>query len=110
MTKKRPYDLESPFMEQLRADAEALENGQEIMTVNGAPMGQAIWNLILTKRDLSNYCAKFSDGRQMKIIPTRGWKVSHVKKYYGIKGTGDKLLESFMALFNDVMDEGGDEQ
>jgi len=44
------------------------------------------------------------------VIPTRGWKVTNVKKYFGIKGTGKNLLERFMVLFNDIMDEGGDEQ
>jgi len=103
MSAKKPYDLDSPFIQELQAEAEALERGEQIMTVNGSPMGQAIWNLIVSKRDLTMYC-------NHGVIPTRGWKVTNVKKYFGIKGTGKNLLERFMVLFNDIMDEGGDEQ
>ena len=34
--------------------------------------------------------------------PTRAWKVSHVKNYFGIKGTGQKLLDNFMKIFEAV--------
>ena len=100
---KKPYDLDSPFLQELRADAEALERGEQIMMVNGSPMGQAIWNIIVSKRDFTMYC-------NYGVIPTRSWKITNVKKYFGIKGTGKKLLERFMVLYVDVMGEGGDEQ
>ena len=103
MTAKKPYDLDSPFMDELRGNAEALERGEQIMTVNGSPMGGAIYNLIVSKRDLTLYC-------NHGVIPTRSWKVTNVKKYFGIKGTGKNLLYRFMALFVDVMGEEGDEQ
>ena len=58
-------------------------------------MNIAIWNLIHTKRDLNMY-VKFG------IKPTRAWKVSHVKNYFGIKGTGQKLLDNFMEIYKAV--------
>ena len=76
-----PYSKDSPFIHELAAEAQTLESGGEIMTVNGSPMGRAIWNLICSKRD--------------------------VKRYFGIKGTGKNLLYNFMELFVDVM---GDEE
>jgi len=34
--------------------------------------------------------------------PNRAWKVSHCKKYFGIKGSGQKLLDEFEALKAEV--------
>ena len=61
------------------------------MSVNGKPMSQGVWNMIVTTRDLSMW-AKF------KMKPHRNWKVSQVKTYFGIKGSGQKLLDQFLAL------------
>jgi len=83
------YETDSPFMAEL-------QEGSTI-NVNGGDMPTAIWNLIISKRDLTMYC------RPYKMKPHRYWKVTDVKKYFGIKGTGDKLLANFTALFNDVM-------
>ncbi|MBT4406581.1 MAG: hypothetical protein HOC79_01765 [Euryarchaeota archaeon] len=101
-----PFDYNSPFILQMNEEAIRLENGEQIMTVNGSPMGNAIWNLICTKRDLEMYCvAAYSDGRLMKMKPHRNWRVTDVKKYFGIKGTNQKLYDNFMELFNVVMGE-----
>ncbi len=96
------YNNDSPFFVELRREGEILANGGEIMTVNNSSMGRAIWNLILTKRDLSLYC---TGSRPIK--PHRHWRVGPVKKYFGIKGTGMNLYNNFMALFTDVMGEDG---
>ena len=89
------YSMDSPFMEELRKEAEIIANGGEVMTVNGSPMGRAIWNLIVSKRDLSGYVRGWK--------PHRHWKVTDVKKYFGIKGSGETLLNNFMHLYNDIM-------
>ena len=89
------YDTNSPFFKQLIADNEARANGEEVLSVNGSPMGLAIWNLIVSKRDIMMWC-------KMKMKPTRSWKVSDVKKYFGIRGTGESLMKNFMHLHNDV--------
>ncbi len=92
------YDTNSPFFEQLMADNEARANGEAVMNVNGKSMGLAIWNLIVTKRDLTLWC-------KAGIKPTRMWKVTPVKKYFGIKGTGQNLLKNFMSLYEDILGE-----
>ena len=61
------------------------------MNVNGNPMPKAVWNMIITQRDLSMW-TKF------KMKPHRRWKVSQVKAYFGIKGNGQNLLDQFLAL------------
>ena len=96
----KPYCDNSPFMNEFLAEMTALEEGKEIMTVNGSPMGRAIWNLIISKRDLNMYC---TGSRPIK--PHRFWKVTDVKRYFGIKGRGQKLYDNFMALYVDVMGE-----
>ena len=87
-------------MVELKEDTERIQKGESVLDVNGAPMGRAMWNLILTKRDLTMYCTG-----PRPIKPHRFWKVSHVKKYFGITGSGEKLMANFMALYNDVMPE-----
>lgn len=94
---KGKYSKNSPFMEELKS-------GRTI-NINGSPTPTAVWNLIISKRDLSLWTRKFSDGRSMKMKPHRHWRVTDVKKYFGITGTGDRLMANFMALFNDVMGE-----
>jgi hypothetical protein len=89
---------ESPFMEQYQRDGNDHEEGREIMNVNGKPMGQAVWNLICTKRDLTLWT-------KIGMKPTRSWKVTTAKKYFGIKGTGENLMKQFMLIFN-VIHEG----
>jgi hypothetical protein len=57
------------------------------------PMNKAEFNLICSKRDISLYV-------KHGMKPHRHWKVGDVKKYFGIKGTGQKLLDEFMAVRN----------
>ena len=61
------------------------------MSVNGNPMSQGVWNMIITKRDLSMWT-------KHKMKPHRRWKVSQVKTYFGLTGRGQKLLDQFLAL------------
>lgn len=68
--------------------------GGTAMSVNGSPMSRGVWNMIISKRDLSLWV------RGMK--PNRHWKVSDVKAYFGIKGRGQKLLDQFLALTAEV--------
>jgi hypothetical protein len=65
------------------------------MSVNGSSMSQGVWNLIVTKRDLSLWT-------QFKMKPHRNWKVSQVKTYFGLTGRGQKLFDQFMALKAEV--------
>jgi len=62
--------------------------------VNGTPMKWSMWNLIVTKRDLNLWV-------KLGMKPNRNWKVSQVKEYFGIKGSGEVLLERFMVIYNE---------
>lgn len=86
---------ESPFMEALRHEAEILQEGGQILTVNGANMGQATFNLLCSRRDLRLW--------SRRIKPHRRWKVSDVKWYFGIKGTGENLLRNFMVIYDAII-------
>lgn len=72
--------LQSPFMAQLD---------------NEETQKMALFNLVCSKRDLKLWTS-------IKMKPTRSWKVSDAKKYFGIKGSGDKLMEEFMTVFDAV--------
>ena len=88
----KPNDTNSPFVQELRSGTS--------LNVNGSPMPTAMWNLIISKRDISNYV-------RLGMKPHRHWKITDVQKYFGIKGTGESLLDRFLVLYADVM--GDDE-
>ena len=67
-----------------------LRSGGSI-AVNDGHMPRAIYNLIISKRDMNAYL--------MGWKPHRYWKVTDVKKYFGIKGTGQNLVNRFMVLY-----------
>ena len=79
--------IDTPFVEDL--------TGGTAMSVNGSPMSRGVWNMIISKRDLSLWV-------KCKMKPNRHWKVSDVKTYFGIKGRGQKLLDQFLALTAEV--------
>ena len=86
---------ETPFVKQMIGAY--TEGGKTyVMNVNGSPMARAIWNLILSHRDLKMWCG------EQKMKPHRGWKVSEVKEYFGLKGNGENLLTRFEALKGEV--------
>jgi len=58
--------------------------------VNGTPMPYPIWNLIISIRDCKMYA------RGMK--PTRSWKITDVKNYFGITGSAEKCAEQLEAI------------
>lgn len=59
---------------------------------NPSQVNRAHWNLACSRRDLGMW-VKFN----MKAHA--GWKVSDVKKYFDIKGSGEKLLENFEEVY-----------
>ena len=86
----------SPFSRAYEREGQVHLSGGKIMEVNGKPMGQAVYNMIITKRDLSLY--------QIGMKPHRRWKVSDVKKYFGIKGSGQKLMDQFDLVYDVIFD------
>lgn len=65
------------------------------MTVNGRGMSLGVWNLLVSHRDLKLWC-------NLKMKPNRAWKVTDCKRYFGLKGSGEKLLSEFEALKAEV--------
>ena len=62
--------------------------------MNGSPMNRAVYNLMVSKRDISLYVLN-------NMKPHRNWYVTDIKKYFGIKGNGQKLLDRFLALVSE---------
>jgi hypothetical protein len=63
----------------------------ETMNVNTRPMLMALWNLAVSERDLKMFV-------KINMKPHRNWKITDTKKYFGITGCGEKLLNDFLAL------------
>lgn len=57
---------------------------------NGSPMPCGYYNLILSIRD----CGLYSKG----IKPHRHWKISDVKKYFGIKGSAESMYNQLQMI------------
>tara|TARA_R100000734_G_C3318438_1_gene112586 strand:- start:1309 stop:1617 length:309 start_codon:yes stop_codon:yes gene_type:complete len=98
LTKKELENLiASPFWNQL---THQLESG-EFVNVNGAQMPHAIWNLMVSKRDLTMWC-------KVGMKPHRRWKVSDVKTYFNITGSRSTLLSRFNKIYEHIMRERND--
>jgi hypothetical protein len=68
-------------------------NSGTTISVNGNPMPTAIYNLIISKRDISLWT-------KIGMKPHRGWNVSAAKKYFGIKGNGQNLMDEFTKIYD----------
>tara|TARA_R110002124_G_scaffold70533_1_gene189242 strand:+ start:363 stop:695 length:333 start_codon:yes stop_codon:yes gene_type:complete len=58
--------------------------------LNGAKSNRATWNLMVTRRDVKLW--------QVGMKPHRGWKITDVKNYFGIKGNKDVIVDKIEAL------------
>jgi len=61
------------------------------------PVNKGVYNLMITRRDLQLYIKG--------IKPHRHWKISDVKKYFGINGNKETLLNKINLLHKVVMEE-----
>lgn len=71
-------DVSAPFWSELK-------DRSRTIFVNGNPMPHAYYNLIVSIRDVKLYA--------VGMKPHRFWKITDVKKYFGIKGDAVKLKE-----------------
>jgi hypothetical protein len=62
---------------------EQMADGEKVISVNGKPMPMAYYNLIVSIRDVKLYA--------VGMKPHRFWKITDVKKYFGIKGDASKM-------------------
>ena len=60
------------------------------LTLNGAKSNRAVWNLICSRRDVKLW--------QVGMKPHRGWKITDVKNYFGIKGNKNVIVEKIEYL------------
>ena len=61
------------------------------LSVNGKASSKGMWNLIVSKRDLGLWS-------KIGMKPNRHWKVTDVKKYFGLKGNKEKLYEDICKM------------
>ena len=85
---KKGNKMKKPI--QINGDCQFLK---DLETPN--PVNKGVYNLMITKRDLSLY----SKG----IKPHRKWKISDVKKYFGINGNKETLLNKINLLHEVVL-------
>lgn len=89
MTQKELDSYAIPFLRELARN--------ETIMFNGKRTYLAIYNLILAKRDLGLWAAGMK--------PHRHWRVTDVKKHYGLKGNDrEKLVEQIKDLYKAVME------
>ena len=70
---------------------------QDIENPNNNGVNRGLFNLIVSIRDLRLY------GKGIK--PHRGWKITSVKKYFGMNGNPQVFLEKLVTL-NQIVKEG----
>lgn len=56
------------------------------ISINGKESSRAIYNLIVTKRDVNLYA-------KLNMKPHRFWKISDVKNYFGIRGNKEAVKD-----------------
>ena len=64
----------------------------ESVDVNGHAIKWAKWNLVVTNRDLNLYV-------KTGMKPHRHWRITDVKKYFGLTGSGEKMLKQFTKIY-----------
>ena len=60
------------------------------LSVNGNASSKGMWNLIVSKRDLGLW--------KSGMKPNRHWKVSDVKRYFGLKGNKEKIYDDICKM------------
>ena len=63
------------------------------MSINGGASSKGMYNLIVSKRDLGLW------KRGMK--PHRHWKVTDVKRYFGLKGNKEKIYDDICKMVDE---------
>ena len=85
---QKPIEIDEDC--QFMADLVTIENGNRNYNLG-------MWNLICSIRDLKLFCKG--------IKPHRHWKITPVKKYFGMTGHREVLLEKLQRL-REIINEG----
>jgi hypothetical protein len=67
-----------------------MTSADRVINVNGGDMPIGYYNLLLTIRDLGLY--------KVGLKPNRHWKITDVKKYFGIKGSAESMLQELNTI------------
>jgi len=79
------------WMDMIGFDCLKGQSAHQPLTFNMVRFNRAHYNLICTERDLKLWC-------NIGMKPHRAWKVSDVKKYFGLTGSKQTIFPRFMAL------------
>ena len=66
---------------------------EQDLDVNGKASSKGMYNLIVSKRDLGLW--------KMGMKPNRHWKVTDVKRYFGLKGNKEKLYDDICKMVDE---------
>ena len=80
--------MESQFIADMQGEKNAIK-------VNNGYMARGMWNLIISIRDVGMYA-------RVGMKPTRSWKITDVKRYFGVKGSPDSIYQQLQDLKNEV--------
>lgn len=83
-TQQISINIDSQFYQDLMDESKAIN-------INSNMVAKGYWNLVLSIRDCSMY-AKFG------MKPNRHWKITDVKKYFGIKGSAEQVHEQLVQI------------
>lgn len=65
-----------------------------VIDVNGSEMMKAHYNLLVSIRD----CGLYAKGMK----PNKFWKITEVKKYFGLKGNAEKIYNQLSRLRDEM--------
>ena len=83
----KKVDSNAPFWVELHNE------DRRVIKTDGGDIPLCIYNLMVTKRDVNLYVA-------IDMKPYRGWKISDVKKYFGLSG-GKKTIQEMINIIHD---------
>ena len=67
---------------------------EQDLSVNGSASSKGMYNLIVSKRDLGLWS-------KIGMKPHRHWKVTDVKRYFGLKGNKHKIYEDICKMVDE---------
>ena len=83
-TQQISINADSQFFQDLMDESKAIN-------INGNMVAKGYWNLVLSIRDCSMYA-------KVGMKPHRHWKITDVKKYFGIKGSAEQVHEQLVQI------------
>ena len=88
------------FMQKVDANAPFWVNlhdeDRPTMNINGTDVPVCLYNLMLTKRDIKLYV-------ELDMKPNRHWKISDVKRYFGLKGGKQKIKDAIFTIHDEFI-------